>query len=72
MNANHHSKGIYPVKAFPQILGAEAAGVIVKLPTDESVLNDEAFKRRGYRVGMKVLVVRPVTPPLLHLGSSWL
>ncbi|KIP11671.1 hypothetical protein PHLGIDRAFT_124588 [Phlebiopsis gigantea 11061_1 CR5-6] len=49
-------KGLYPVPSYPQILGAEASGVIVKLPTDEGVLNDQRFKSRGYRVGSKVIV----------------
>lgn len=39
-------------------MGAEASGIIVKLPTDEKVLNDKWFKARGYKVGGKVAVVR--------------
>ena len=52
------SKGLYPIKAFPQVLGAEASGVVVALPTDEKVLNDEWYKRRGFKVGTRVALVR--------------
>ena len=51
------SKGLYPVAQFPSILGREAAGVIIALPTDESVLNDEEYKLRGLKIGSKVAVV---------------
>ncbi|EIN04575.1 NAD(P)-binding protein [Punctularia strigosozonata HHB-11173 SS5] len=47
-------KGLYPVKSFPATLGTEGAGIIVELPTDESVLNHEHFKKRGYAIGAKV------------------
>ncbi|EKM61571.1 uncharacterized protein PHACADRAFT_248256 [Phanerochaete carnosa HHB-10118-sp] len=47
-------KGLYPVKKFPQVLGTEGSGIIVKLPTDEKVLNDAAYKRRGYKIGGRV------------------
>ncbi|EKM60037.1 uncharacterized protein PHACADRAFT_250906 [Phanerochaete carnosa HHB-10118-sp] len=47
-------KGLYPVKKFPQILGTEGSGIIVKLPTNETVLNDVAYKRRGYKIGGRV------------------
>ncbi|GJE89495.1 quinone oxidoreductase [Phanerochaete sordida] len=47
-------KGLYPAKKFPLILGTEGSGTIVKLPTDEKVLNDPAFKKRGYKVGGRV------------------
>ena len=52
------SKGLYPIKTFPQVLGAEASGVIVALPTDEKVLNDEWYKRRGFKIGTRVAFVR--------------
>lgn len=52
-------KGIYPVKEFPAILGTEAAGTIVKLPTDEKVLNDPLYQRLGFQVGGKVVFVSP-------------
>ncbi|KAI1798102.1 NAD(P)-binding protein [Ganoderma leucocontextum] len=47
-------KGLYPVAQFPLALGREAAGVIVALPTDENVLNNEEYKLRGLKVGGKV------------------
>lgn len=51
-------KGLYPIKDFPQILGHEASGTIVALPTDEAVLNDEQFKAREYKIGGRVVLVR--------------
>ena len=51
-------KGLYPIRAFPQPLGTEAAGEIVALPTDEAVLADEEYKLRGFAVGVNVAVVR--------------
>lgn len=50
-------KGLYPAKSFPLVLGMEASGTIAALPTDEKVLNDEEFKKRGFKVGSKVAVV---------------
>ncbi|OJT09584.1 hypothetical protein TRAPUB_13961 [Trametes pubescens] len=50
-------KGLYPIKSFPQILGMEASGTIVSLPTDSVLLEDEEFKKRGLKVGSKVAVV---------------
>jgi NADPH2:quinone reductase len=49
-------QGLYPLKSFPAVLGKEAAGVIVGLPTDGNVLNDEDYKKRGYKIGGKVAV----------------
>ncbi|KAI0783113.1 NAD-P-binding protein [Abortiporus biennis] len=49
-------KGLYPVKSFPQISGQEASGTIVALPTDESILNDEQFKKRNFKIGSRVAV----------------
>lgn len=50
-------KGEYPIDKFPHILGYEATGTIVALPTDENVLNDPEFKAKGYKVGGNVAVV---------------
>ncbi|KAI0654464.1 NAD-P-binding protein [Cubamyces menziesii] len=52
----YYRKGLYPIKSFPQILGMEASGTIVSLPTDPAVLNDEEYKKRGYKVGSRVAV----------------
>ncbi|KAF8743674.1 hypothetical protein AX14_001206 [Amanita brunnescens Koide BX004] len=49
----YQRSGLYPVKKLPTIIGKETAGTIVTLPTDESVLNNETFKKSGYRVGGK-------------------
>jgi NADPH2:quinone reductase len=56
-------KGLYPVKDFPAVLGTEAAGVIAALPTDEAVLAHPEYKKRGFAVGGKVAVVRPLPLP---------
>ncbi|KAK7063927.1 USP domain-containing protein [Favolaschia claudopus] len=50
------SKGLYPVQEFPSVLGGEMAGTILALPTDDSVLNDPEYKKRGFTVGAKVIV----------------
>ena len=49
--------GLYPV-ALPAIVGSEAAGVIVALPTDPAVLNHPEFKARGYAIGVGAIAVR--------------
>ncbi|KAM5543352.1 hypothetical protein V8D89_003226 [Ganoderma adspersum] len=46
--------GNFPLPTLPAALGVEAAGTIVALPTDEIVLNNDAFKKRGYKVGGQV------------------
>ena len=51
-------EGVYPVSSFPFVIGKESAGVIVELPTDEAVLNDPDYKKRGYKQGSRVAVVR--------------
>ena len=51
-------KGLYPIQKFPALLGHEASGTIVALPTDEAVLNHPIFKARGYKVGSRVALVR--------------
>ncbi|KAI0354627.1 NAD-P-binding protein [Trametes cingulata] len=52
----YYRKGLYPIKSFPQILGMEASGTVVSLPTDPAVLQDEEYKKRGLKVGSKVAV----------------
>ena len=47
---------MYPIPKFPQVLGLEASGVIVSLPTDETVLNDEWYKKRNFKIGSRVAV----------------
>ncbi|KAF9469594.1 hypothetical protein BDZ94DRAFT_1278795 [Collybia nuda] len=50
----YYRKGFYPYKELPAVLGKETAGTIVALPTDPAVLNDETFKKNGFKVGGKV------------------
>ncbi|KAH9929830.1 NAD-P-binding protein [Fomitopsis serialis] len=49
-------KGLYPTKSFPHTLGLEASGTIAALPTDEKVLNNEQYKKRGFKVGDRVAI----------------
>jgi NADPH2:quinone reductase len=51
-------QGLYKLKAYPAILGKETAGVVVALPTDETVLNDGTYKNKGFKIGGKVASVR--------------
>ncbi|KAM5543351.1 hypothetical protein V8D89_003225 [Ganoderma adspersum] len=54
--------GNFPLPTLPTALGVEAAGTIVALPTDESVLNSEAFQRRGFEIGGKVAFRKGLSP----------
>ncbi|KDQ63082.1 hypothetical protein JAAARDRAFT_29078 [Jaapia argillacea MUCL 33604] len=47
-------KGLYPTPSFPAVQGREGAGVIVGLPTDESIVESEEFKKRGFKEGGSV------------------
>jgi Alcohol dehydrogenase GroES-like domain len=46
--------GLYPNSSWPMILGNEAAGEVVQLPTDPKVLEDKWYKLGGYKIGTKV------------------
>lgn len=46
--------GLYKFEKFPAVLGKETAGIIVTLPTDEKVLQNETYKKQGFVVGGKV------------------
>jgi len=46
--------GLYKFKTLPGVLGHEAAGTIVALPTDQDVHNNKTFKNQGFAVGGKV------------------
>lgn len=49
--------GLYPPSSFPHTVGVEAAGVVVALPTSETVLEDPAYKKRNIKIGDKVVTV---------------
>ncbi|KAF8120114.1 chaperonin 10-like protein [Mycena galopus ATCC 62051] len=49
-------KGLYPLKELPGAIGAEMSGTILALPTDETVLEDPEYRKRGFTVGAKVAV----------------
>jgi hypothetical protein len=55
----YYRSGLYKFKELPAVLGSEAAGTIVSLPTDQDVLNNETYKQQDFVVGGKVAVVRP-------------
>lgn len=52
----YYREGIYAASGFPFVIGKEASGVVVGLPTDETVLNDPDYKKRGYKKGSRVAV----------------
>ncbi|KAJ7597725.1 hypothetical protein C8J56DRAFT_920787 [Mycena floridula] len=52
----YYRQGLYKVNGFPAIIGTEAAGTIVGLPTDLKVLEDPAYQKRRYTIGGKVAV----------------
>ncbi|OCH93355.1 NAD-P-binding protein [Obba rivulosa] len=52
----YYRKGLYPISSLPQTLGTEGAGIIVALPTDGAVLQDEEYKKREFKLGQKVAV----------------
>lgn len=52
----YYRSGLYKFKELPAVLGSEAAGTIVSLPTDQDVLDNETFKRQDFRVGGKVAI----------------
>jgi hypothetical protein len=61
----YYRSGLYKFKELPAILGSEAAGTIVSLPTDQDVLNNDTYKKQDFVVGGKVAVVRP---PSLYIS----
>jgi NADPH:quinone reductase-like Zn-dependent oxidoreductase len=58
--------GAFSPSKFPVLLGTEAAGEIVALPTDQKVLEDAEYKKRDFKVGDKVAVVRTILPSVIH------
>jgi len=50
----YYRKGLYKLDEFPQVSGFEAAGTIVGLPTDDAVLKDPQYQKRGYKYGANV------------------
>ncbi|KIJ53606.1 hypothetical protein M422DRAFT_73896 [Sphaerobolus stellatus SS14] len=49
--------GVYPHPGpWPMVIGNEAAGKIVKLPTDSKVLEDPWYKRFDYKEGANTLI----------------
>jgi NADPH2:quinone reductase len=50
-------QGLYKYRQFPAVLGKETAGVVVELPTDDSLLKNEAYKSKNLALGCKVTSV---------------
>jgi NADPH:quinone reductase-like Zn-dependent oxidoreductase len=49
-------KGLYPIESFPAVLGQEASGTVVGLPTDSAILNDPEYRKRGFEIDGKVAI----------------
>lgn len=49
--------GLYEPTFFPYPICGEAAGVIIELPKDDTLLQNEEFKSRGFKKGGKVALV---------------
>jgi hypothetical protein len=60
-------EGLYKYRQFPAVLGTETAGVVVELPTDESVINNETYKSKSLAIGCKVTSVSALD----RLGKSY-
>jgi len=54
------SQGLYKYNSFPAIIGKEVSGTILALPTDSVALNNETFKKQGFKIGGKVAAVGSV------------
>ncbi|KAJ7597728.1 hypothetical protein C8J56DRAFT_920793 [Mycena floridula] len=52
----YYRQGLYPLSSFPAVIGKEAAGTIVGLPSDSKVLEDADYKKRNFAVGGRVAV----------------
>ena len=62
----YYRSGLYKFKELPAVLGSEAAGIIVSLPTDQDVLNNETYKKLNFAVGGEAAIVRPPSLYILH------
>jgi len=49
-------------------VGCEASAVIEELPTDPAVLENEEYKKRGFKKGSKVAIVS--SAPLVCLSTT--
>ena len=58
---------MYKYESFPALIGQETSGTILALPTDSAVLNNETFKKQGFKVGGKVAAVSLI---LTNLANS--
>jgi len=47
-------QGLYKFGQLPAVLGKEISGVVVELPTDESVLNNATYQSKNLAIGSKV------------------
>ncbi|KAJ7070688.1 NAD(P)-binding protein [Mycena amicta] len=56
---------------LPAVMGIEAAGTIVALPTDERILNNPGYKKRGYTVGSRFAVLYQVGAHADYVALPW-
>ncbi|KAH9048228.1 NAD-P-binding protein [Lactarius hengduanensis] len=54
----YNRSGLYPVQ-FPFPIAREVSGVVLELPSDQSVLESSDFKSRGFKKGGRVAVALP-------------
>lgn len=64
-------KGLYPIKSFPQALGMEASGIIVKLPSEEDVSANKWYQQRGYKVGGRVAISSYLGAHAEYISVPW-
>ncbi|KAI6048064.1 hypothetical protein EDC04DRAFT_2621283, partial [Pisolithus marmoratus] len=65
-----YRRGIYPPNEFPFVMGVEATGTIIFLPTDPAVLSDPDYQKRGYKQGSRVAVDAP-NSHAQYISVSW-
>ncbi|KAH9955613.1 NAD-P-binding protein [Russula dissimulans] len=54
----YHRSGLYPTQPRPLPIAKEVSGVILELPSNQSVLESSAFKSRGFKKGGRVALDR--------------
>ncbi|KAI9456649.1 NAD-P-binding protein [Lactarius psammicola] len=55
----YNRSGLYPAPQLPFPIAREVSGVILELPSDQSVLESSDFKSRGFKKGGRVAVILP-------------
>lgn len=55
----YNRSGLYPAPQFPFPIAREVSGVVLELPSDQSVLESSDFKSRGFKKGGRVALALP-------------